>query len=338
MKTIANARRGVNSLMAAFLHPLPCLAAIALSLTGLLRWVFFHFSSRIWAAGELVRPEDITSWARPYVLERDGVEPQALLLLVLILIVLVVLAMRLTGQHTSWRKVVVPLAVAVAAFFGSRALPRMPEAEIYTGAWHVVAAVTGVTLAAAAAWWLSNRKGAFLLFAAALLPVCFLAANVPSHSDLACILAPALRLRLGIPPSQIYFQYDYFPSLLAVGCGIHSAAILWRSPSVRGSLTICSFSVGSCSREKCLQIRASPDCSWYSSASCGFMPFRPTPARFRKSRRSDSTSGFPCSPWPGGSACVTGRWALPSRSFSSSVVVSEFSTWGHIPWRSRPPS
>jgi hypothetical protein len=217
MSTPANARLGANPLLGAFQHPLICLASIALSLTAILRWVFFHFSARIWAAGELVRPEEITSWARPYILERDGAEPQVLLFLVMILIALVMLVMRLTRQQPSWRKVVVPLAVVVAAFFGFRALPRMPEVEIYTGRWHVVAAITGVLLVAAAAWWVSKRKGAFLVFAAVLLPVCFLAANLPSHSDLACILTPALRLRLGTPPAQIYFQYDYLPSLLAVG-------------------------------------------------------------------------------------------------------------------------
>jgi hypothetical protein len=50
-----------------------------------------------------------------------------------------------------------------------------------------------------------------------LIPVCFLPVTQPSYSDLACILAPALRLRLGFPPSAIYFQYDLFPSLVAVG-------------------------------------------------------------------------------------------------------------------------
>src|ERR1035438_3421201 len=73
-------------------HPLTCLAAISVALTALLHWLFFRFAPAIWAMGENVRPEDITSWARGFTSERDGMEPQALLLLVLALIALTAVA------------------------------------------------------------------------------------------------------------------------------------------------------------------------------------------------------------------------------------------------------
>ena len=93
-----------------------------------------------------------------------------------------------------------------------------PVAQISNYGSHVFIVVAGVLVIAAATHWAGHRPIAygFLLFL--LIPVCFLTASPESMSpDLSCILAPALRLRLGFPLHAIYFQYDLLPSLIAVG-------------------------------------------------------------------------------------------------------------------------
>src|SRR4029079_12285574 len=71
--------------MAVLLHPLSRLVLSALALTAVLRWLFFLFAPRIWAMRQEFPVQEITSWARWAMEDRDGVEPQVLLLLTLVL-------------------------------------------------------------------------------------------------------------------------------------------------------------------------------------------------------------------------------------------------------------
>ena len=199
-------------------HPFTCLAAVSLALTAVLHRVFYLFAERIWASGENVPIEAITSWTRWAMSERDGAEPQVLLLLVLVLVLLAGLAMSLIERlPIQTRKVVVSVCLAVAALFAWRQPPRAPMAEIDPAWSHVLVVEAAILLAAVGMRWAARQRGVHMALALFLVPVCFLAISLPSHADLSCILSPALRLRHGFSPSEIYFQYDYLLPLLAVG-------------------------------------------------------------------------------------------------------------------------
>ncbi len=53
--------------------------------------------------------------------------------------------------------------------------------------------------------------------AVALIPMCLVPIAWTNLPDITCILQPALRIQQGTPLSEIYFQYDLLPSLLALG-------------------------------------------------------------------------------------------------------------------------
>ena len=187
---------------------------VTLTLTAGLRLVFFVFSARIWALAENVPLNQISAWARWAMDGRDGVEPQVLLLLVLALAVLTFPGIQLLQRGRGWlREVVLAFCLVALALMP----PPAPMAEIDPVWWHVLAAEIGIFLAAWVACWAVRRRAFYFVPAVLLVPVCFLRVALPRYDDLACVLAPALRLRLGFSPANVYFQYDYLLSLLAVG-------------------------------------------------------------------------------------------------------------------------
>ena len=199
-------------------HPLTQLAAVTLAVTAGLRLVFFHFAERIWALREDVAIGDITPWSQWAMADRDGAEPQVLLLLVLVLAVLTVLGMQLLKRVPGWlREVVMALCLVAAALFALAVPPRAPMPDIDRVWWHVLEAEAGIFLAASMACWAVRRRAFYSVLAVFLLPVCLLPVVSQRYDDLSCVLAPALRLRLGFSPANVYFQYDYLLSLLAVG-------------------------------------------------------------------------------------------------------------------------
>jgi hypothetical protein len=201
------------------LHPLTCTAAVAFALTLGLRWLFFHFSERIWALREEVPIESITPWARWAMQDRDGAEPQVLLLLILILVALTTAAINLMGRVSAASR----KFAAVSCLIGSEIFlafePLNPPVRQIDREWpHILVVVGGVLLVALAVQWAGRRPATYGLLLLLSIPVCFLTALPQSLSpDLAAILAPALRLRSGFPLHDIYFQYDLFPSLIAMG-------------------------------------------------------------------------------------------------------------------------
>ena len=199
-------------------HPFTCLLAVSLALTAVLHAVFYYFAERIWASGENVPIDSITTWTRWAMNARDGAEPQVLLLLVLALVSLAVLGMGLIQRlPIRSRQMVVSACLAVAALFAWRHPPRAPMAQIDPDLLHVVAVALVILVGAVAMRWAARQPGVHMMLALFLVPVCFLAISFPDYTDLSCILAPALKLRLGFLPSQIYFQYDYLMPMLAVG-------------------------------------------------------------------------------------------------------------------------
>jgi hypothetical protein len=200
------------------LHPFTRLVAVTLTLTGALRLVFYHFAERIWAMREDVPLGDITPWARDAMWDRDGAEPQVLLALIVVLAVVTVLGMELLKRAPAWlREVAVAVCLMGTALFAATLPLHAPMPETDRIWWHTIEAEAAIFLAALIAGWAVRKRGFYIVLAVALAPVCFLAVGLPSHSDLSCILAPALRLRLGFSPSQVYLQYDYLSALLAVG-------------------------------------------------------------------------------------------------------------------------
>ena len=199
-------------------HPLTRLVAVSVALTALLYGLFFHFSQRIWALHEDVPLNAVTPWARWAMYDRDGAEPQFLLALVLSLMILTGAAMWALDRIPSvWCTRIVAGCFGIGAFFMTQALPLPPFMWPSPTMAGLLAAETGVLILAALAWRFSDNRVGQMMGALALIPVCFLASSLPLHDDLACVLAPALRLRLGVPLSQVYFQYDVLPSLVAVG-------------------------------------------------------------------------------------------------------------------------
>jgi len=201
------------------LHPLTSSVAVAFALTLGLHWLFFHFSERIWALREDVSIESITPWARWAMQDRDGAEPQVLLLLILILVALTIAAINLMGRVSaaSRRIAAVSCLIGTEIFLVFEPL-YLPVKQIDREWLHILVVVGGVLLAALAVQWAGRRSATNGLLLLLLIPVCFLTASPQSLSpDLAAILAPALRLRSGAPLHDIYFQYDLFPSLIAMG-------------------------------------------------------------------------------------------------------------------------
>jgi hypothetical protein len=198
-------------------HPLTQLAVVTLTLTGMLRLLFFHFAPQIWAMQADIPLEEITPWTRWAMRDRDGAEPQVLLLLILVLCALTVLGMQLLKHAPRRREAIVVVCFMTSALFVLGVPLRAPNWETAQIWWHVLGAEAGIFLAAFVARRAALKRGFYILLGLPLIPICFLAVSLPAHSDLACILAPALKLRLGFSPAQIYMQYDYLLALLAVG-------------------------------------------------------------------------------------------------------------------------
>lgn len=198
-------------------HPLTRLVAVTLTLTGILRLVFFYFAPRIWALQEEISLQDITPWTRWAMADRDGAEPQVLLLLTLALAVLTVAGMQLLQRAPQWlSSLAVACCLPGALIFALTVPPAAPMPEVDASWLHISEAVAGVLAIALIARRATQNRLLQLFLGALLLPVCFIAVYLPSHGDLATVLAPALKLRLGFSPAQIYFQYDFLTALVAV--------------------------------------------------------------------------------------------------------------------------
>jgi hypothetical protein len=202
--------------LAFLVHPLTRLAAVVLTLAAAQRWLFFSFSELIWAAHPNVPMSDITPWAR-YIVEHDGVEPQVLLFFLLLLAVLTAATMfRLDEEPKRISATVTGLCLAAASAFALLAPPHLPLASVDPSRDRRIAVVVGALLAALVVCWAGKRRTTYVIPAVLLAPACFVSTGSLSKIDLSTILAPALRLRLGFSTHQVYFQYDYLLSLMAV--------------------------------------------------------------------------------------------------------------------------
>jgi hypothetical protein len=149
--------------------------------------------------------------------DRDGAEPQVLLLLVVALAVLTIVAAFLFDKlPVAWRIAAVSVCFIVSIRFAMRVPFAPPMAQVDSEWRHILAVEAGVLLMALAVEWTGRRRSTYGLLLLVLIPLSFISASPQSVSpDLSFILAPALRLYHGFPLREIYFQYDLFPSLVA---------------------------------------------------------------------------------------------------------------------------
>ena len=129
-------------------HPLTQLVVVTLTLTGMLRLLFFHFAPQIWAMQADVPLQDITPWTRWAMQDRDGAEPPVLLVLILLLMILTVLGMQLLKRIPRRLCVdVVIICLTTSALFALNVRLRAPIWQLGRSWWQVFEAEAGIFLA-----------------------------------------------------------------------------------------------------------------------------------------------------------------------------------------------
>jgi hypothetical protein len=199
---------------------------LALSVTGLCYFCYYQLAPWIWSQNIPFKPEDITPWVLPSTEEHDGIEIYALYILVFVNIVsafaLSGLIGRLTGKTI--RRVILPLCAAGAVIYCVAIGFTPPMNSLQDTLLSVVIPqsllIMLVTFPLIALLYCLQRHYPRLAVACAalvLFPACFLAVANFAWRDYTYIFAPAKRLLDGAALSDIYFQYDLLPSLLAAG-------------------------------------------------------------------------------------------------------------------------
>ena len=198
---------------------------LSLSVTGIWYFCYYLLAPWIWSQNIAFQPEDITPWIRSCTNEHDGVEIYALYIMVFINIVsgffISSLAGRLTGPV---RRLMLALCAAGAIIYcwtigffpPMNTLPDTPLPVVVSQSIRIMLVTFPIT---ALLYFLQRHFPRMALLAASLvlLPVCFLAKSNYAWRDYTYIFAPAQRLLDGAALSDIYFQYDLLPSLLAAG-------------------------------------------------------------------------------------------------------------------------
>ncbi len=200
-------------------HPSVRLLGVAVAVGVAVRALFFLISKWLWHFALPVLPADVLVWARWAMAERDGLEPYALLLFALVQILATGLGFVLLARATPrWQAAISGLLLIAVGVFAYQFPPQPPLSAIDPIPSHAGLVVAGSLLAALLlARSVRRSAGAPALLAALLLPICFLATGPSSIRDLACVLAPGLRLVHGVSPRAMYMQYDLLPALLGIG-------------------------------------------------------------------------------------------------------------------------
>ena len=200
------------------LSPTVRLLAVTVTVAVGLRHVFLMMSHWIWHFAADVKMAEIVPWARWAMESRDGIEPYALVVVVLLEWVLTALGVAVLARLAPrWRAAAVVALLAVAVRFPTRVPLRPPLAAVDLMLPSVLKLVVACLLATLLLQLAMRRR--FVVpatLAIVLLPLCFVRTTLPSLVNMVTILSPALRLQRGFAPSQIFLQYDLFPSLLAL--------------------------------------------------------------------------------------------------------------------------
>jgi hypothetical protein len=197
---------------------------LALSVTGLCYYCYYLLAPWIWEQNIPFNPEDITPWVLGATKEHDGVEIYALYLLVFVTIVSTFTISRFIGHlfGKNIRRIILSLCAAGAIIYCATIgfIPPMntfsdsPLAVVILQSL-LIMLVTFPLIALLYYLQLHYPRLALACAALMLLPPCFLEVSNIAWRDYTFIFAPALRLFDGAALSDIYFQYDLLPSLLA---------------------------------------------------------------------------------------------------------------------------
>jgi len=199
---------------------------LALSVTGLWYYCYFLLAPWIWAQNIPYKPADITPWILASADEHDGVEIYALYILVFVNIAsafaLSFLLRRVTGTIARRTLMCLGAAASIAYCLTIGFVPPWNSMEVPTLSemiFQSLLIILVVSPPTALLYYLNRRFTRWepLLAALLLIPPCFLAASAFGWRDYTYIFSPALRLINGAALSDIYFQYDLLPSLLAAG-------------------------------------------------------------------------------------------------------------------------
>jgi hypothetical protein len=198
---------------------------LTLSVTGLCYNCYYLLAPWIWSKNIPFQPEDLTPWIRK-VLGQDGVEIYALYIMVFVNIVsaisLSVLIKHIIGNRI--RRLVVLLCAVVAIIYCATVGFTPPTNSFQDNPLSFVISESLLIMLViipliALLYYLQRRfpRCGLALAALMLVPVCFIATSAISQIDYSYIFAPALRMLNGAAISDIYFQYDLLPSMLAAG-------------------------------------------------------------------------------------------------------------------------
>jgi hypothetical protein len=199
-------------------HPSIRLLGVAVALGFGARALFFRVANWLWHFELPVPNNEVLPWARWAMVDRDGAEPYGLLALELLSMLATGFGFALLARaRPRWRVAIAAALLVVLAIFAFMLPPRPPLRAIEPKLGRALLVVAGsLILSLLIAWSARRSRGTPATLAVLLVPICFIPTALPSLIDLACILAPALRLGYGVPPRAMYMQYDLFPSLLAL--------------------------------------------------------------------------------------------------------------------------
>ena len=199
-------------------HPSVRLLGVAVAVGVAVRALFFLIAQWLWHFDVPIAAADVLPWARWAMVNRDGIEPYALLVFALVQILATGFGFVLLARVAPrWQALVAGLLLAGVGVFAYHLPPRPPLRAVDPNFRQALAVVAGSLIAAfLLARSVRRSMGAPALLAALLVPICFLSTGIVSPPDMECVLAPALRLANGVSPREMYMQYDLFPSLLGV--------------------------------------------------------------------------------------------------------------------------
>jgi hypothetical protein len=197
---------------------------LTLSVTGLWYYCYYLLAPWIWRQNMPFRPEDIAPWILSATNEHDGIEIYALYIMIFLNIVSALSLSGLIGclAGRQSRRIILALSALFSIAYCAKVgfIPPMNSQSDYplsTTVWESLLIMIVTFLLTGLLYYLYRRSSRWGLAMASLLlaPVCFIATSEISWADYSYIFAPALRLLNGAAISDIYFQYDLLPSLLA---------------------------------------------------------------------------------------------------------------------------
>ncbi|MDO8813400.1 MAG: hypothetical protein Q7J38_15400 [Gallionella sp.] len=198
---------------------------LATATAGLLYFWYFQLSPWIWRQNLPFKPDEITPWVLPMLDGRDGIELYVLYAL-MFLNLLFIYALgrgwsRFAGKPERHFLVLPLVAISFAFLYSIGFQPPMNAfanhtvPDIFVWVSTVIAVILPIT---AFLYYLQKHSARWTLVVVAylLIPVCFVSTKPFSWEDIQYTFAPALRLLHGAEVSEIYFQYDLLPSLIAL--------------------------------------------------------------------------------------------------------------------------